>query len=119
MIMWYDVEWMIWNWWDYFSVWDVIIFFKDWAEDFETTIVSIDNNILTISDDFSVWDDTYWIKALVANFTLVPTDNLNWSTIIDLDTLFWSATSDLYYRITLSTTDVVKTPTVNIIEMLK
>ena len=87
------------------------------SEDIIITLINV--NRFNFTPD--VFCCTGWIEvsALVANFTAIPTVSLNWSTEIDLDTVFWTTTNDLYYKINLASTDNLKAPMVNIVEILK
>ena len=102
------------------TVWDTITLFKTWNADVEVIVSAIyTDTYLYFTPDVLCCQAGYWIKKEAANFTNIPVTDLNWTTEIDLDTVFWTTTTELYYKINLASTDNVKRPTINTIEILK
>lgn len=103
------------------SVWDAITF----THATETNINVIVSAVTSDTAFSFTWTEpwcctsNWWIDALSENFVTIPNASLNWVTEIDLDTVLWTSTNDLYYKVSLTSTDSTKTPTVNIVEILK
>ena len=99
--------------------WDTITLFKTGSSDEEVIVTSVNTDSFNFTPDVFCCTGWVGIRSLQSNYTIIPNNQLNWITNIDLDSLFSSATNDLYYRLTLSSTDQTKTPTINVVEILK
>ena len=73
---------------------------------------------MTVADSVTL-SSPIWFAQLAANFQTIPAASLNGDVTLNLTSLFTTLTTTLYYRLTLASTDVLKTPEVNEIEFLK
>jgi hypothetical protein len=102
---------------NFVNPWDVLTLYKTWEVNLQVVVDTVTTSVITFTTDTLTYWDSWGLKNVVNNYTLIPTSSLNWDVEINTETIFWYSATTLIARIILSTLDINYTPELNVLEI--